>query len=286
MKTIGLSTALIGALAALAGAALSQPAPVPAPNMPDGRSADELKAGAPPEGAPIAKGVPKGPGSLTGVWYNDKFRSSAKFAPPDLVGRTKAGDLPPMLPWAAALQLKRYQDALAGHPYATSKSRCMPAGLPMSMLSPGTLGLKIIEEPRMVTVLIEELNNYRQIRLNAPQPPADDIDPSYLGHSVAKWEGDTLVVDTIGFNDQTTLDMLGLPHTDALHVTERMRRISMDRLEIQTTIDDPKTFTHPWQWPRRTLKLAPDGDLKEYLCANQRNGSVNGVTTVTMPGAH
>ena len=282
-KTIGAALAAV-ALSAAAGLAVAQsPAsPLLPPRVPDGRALDELKAGAPPEGAPVAKGVPRGPGSLAGVWYNDKFRSSARYPPQDMVARTKDGDLPPMLPWAAALQTSRFEAAVAGHPFAASKSRCLPAGLPMMMFGPSTLGLKIIEEPKMITVLFEELNNFRQIHLDGTHPA--ELDPSYMGHSVGRWEGDTLVVDTIGFNEDTTLDFMGLPHSDALHVTERFRRVSRDRLEIQVTIDDPKTFTRPWQWPRRTLKLAPDGDLKEYLCANQRNGAVGGTTGVSLQG--
>jgi len=87
-----------------------------------------------------------------------------------------------------------------------------------------------------------------------------------MGDSVGKWEDDALVIDTVGFNDKTWLDANGLPHSDALHVVERLRRIDHDTLRVDYTIDDPKVYTKPWN-AEKLFDLKPDWRIKEYVCA-------------------
>ena len=234
------------------------PAANKAPYM-DARIKEEIAAGAPALGAPIPKGTPRGPGSLRGVWYPAGTGGA---------DHTVDGDPIPMMPWVKAAMDKRASDAKAGHPYAGSKSRCLPAGLPQEMTGPKTLGLRIIEEPKIVTVLIEEMTNFRQIFLDAKHSP--DAIPSYQGDSVGHWEGDTLVVESTTFNPD--VDVGGRPHSPEARTIERMRRIAPDWIEYYITIDDPKAYTKPWTMPRRTLKREP-WNIYEYICTNQRNGT-------------
>jgi hypothetical protein len=86
-----------------------------------------------------------------------------------------------------------------------------------------------------------------------------------MGHATGKYDGDALVIDTVGFNDKTWLDPMGLPHSDALHVIERMRRVDHDTLEDQITIDDPKAYTKPWT-ATKIFKRKPDWQIQEYVC--------------------
>jgi hypothetical protein len=96
-----------------------------------------------------------------------------------------------------------------------------------------------------------------------------DLDPTYNGDSVGKWDGDTLVVDTIGFNDVTWIDHVGLPHTDALHVVERIRRVDHDTLVDDFTIEDPKAYTKPFT-ASQTYHLKPGWEIAEYVCDNNK----------------
>jgi hypothetical protein len=107
---------------------------------------------------------------------------------------------------------------------------------------------------------------FRQIFLDG-RKPVKDPEPRFMGYSSGKWEGDTLVVETVGFNDQTWLDVMGHPHSDALRVIERFRRRDTGHLEIEIMIDDPKMYTKPITYtPKATL--VPDEDLLEYFCAD------------------
>jgi hypothetical protein len=131
------------------------------------------------------------------------------------------------------------------------------------------LPIEILVTSGKVTMLLEEFNNYRQIFLDEQHP--EDPDPSFMGHSVGRWEGDTLVIDTVGLTDRTTLDPVGTPHSDQLHLVERLRRISANKLELVVDFEDSKTFTRPWQ-TTTTFEAVPDMRLAEGLCENNRNG--------------
>ena len=226
------------------------------------------------------------PGRLTGVWISARFggpgRLEAGSLNPQIV-KTADGKVPPLQPWAMEVALKRLQDAKDGHPSATAKGKCLPAGLPASMSPPAALPLQILETPGQITILFEEFSTHRVIHMNTKH--LDDPDPGYFGDSVGHWEGDTLVVDTIGITDRTTIDNGGVPHSDQLHVVERFHRVGPDMLEIESTLDDPKAFTAPWKVVSR-LKLVPDGRLQEYYCDNDRNRpDESGKTTVVLPTA-
>ena len=141
--------------------------------------------------------------------------------------------------------------------------RCLPAGVPNGDLVPEPH--KIAQMPGLVVMLYENNTNFRQIFTDGRKLP-DDPQPAWTGYSVGKWEGDALVVDTAGFNDQGWLDAFGLTHSDALHVTERFHRRDFGHLEQQITIDDPKAYTRPFTI-KVTQRLLPDTDLLENYCA-------------------
>ncbi len=162
---------------------------------------------------------------------------------------------------------KRTQDAKDGHPYAFTKSRCLPAGMPSAMFTPPQLPFQIIEEPNQITVLFEEFSVFRIIRMNEAHDP--DADPSFMGDSVGHWEGDTLVVDTVAVSQETTLRGV-IPHSDKLHLVERIRRSGPGTLEIEVTADDAKTFDGPWVL-RDSFQRVPRLRLTEYICTNDRN---------------
>jgi hypothetical protein len=98
-----------------------------------------------------------------------------------------------------------------------------------------------------------------------------DPNPAWFGYSIGKWEGDTFVVETTGFSDQSWLDNGGHPHTDALHLTERFRRRNFGSLELEVTVDDPKAYTKPWKSVTVHFELLPDTELIEHLCENEKD---------------
>ena len=240
-----------------------------APAYMDKRYQAELKAGAPSEGAPIPAGTPRGPGSLAGVWFNADLpqASAAGTGVDDEPVLTAEGAPVPLQPWATKIMVERAADEADGHPYADAHSRCLPAGIPEMMLEPRLAGIRILEDPRSVTVLFEQFNNWRQIFITDRHRA--DAEPAYMGDSIGHWDGDVFVVETT--NIDRAVEVEGFPHTEALRVIERFRRVSPDRLELKVTVEDPGAFTRPWSLPRRTLKLDPDAKLPEALCTNRRN---------------
>jgi hypothetical protein len=141
--------------------------------------------------------------------------------------------------------------------------RCLPHGVPDAMLVQ-VVPFKILQMPGEVAILYEVFNHFRQIFTDGRMLPKV-TSPAWMGYSVGKWEGDTLVVDTIGYNDQSWLDDGGHPHTDALHTTERFRRPDAGHMVMRLTIDDPKTYTKPWT-VTVPFNLLPDSELMEMIC--------------------
>ena len=128
---------------------------------------------------------------------------------------------------------------------------------------------KIVQTPTLIVVLGEDLS-YRQIFMDG-RPLPTDPNPSFMGYSVGRWDGDTLVVESIGFKERTWLDWAGHPHSEKLHLTERWRRMDFGRLEIEETFTDPEFYNEPLS-VKVTGTLVPDTDLLEYVCAeNERD---------------
>ena len=164
----------------------------------------------------------------------------------------------PFQPWAAELFKQRQANKMRDNPMI----RCLPAGVPR--LSAYSHPYKIVQTADLIAILYESQTLFRQVFLDGRAHPADP-EPTWLGYSVGKWEGDTLVVETIGFNDKTWLDGLGHPHSEAMKVTERFRRRDVGHMEIEIVIDDPKAYTQQIRYVQ-PQELLPDGDLIEYIC--------------------
>jgi hypothetical protein len=124
--------------------------------------------------------------------------------------------------------------------------------------------LQIVQVPGEVLMIFEYDHFIRAIYTDG-RPHPKDLDPTWMGDSIGKWEGDTLLVDTIGFNDKTWLDMVGHPHSEALHLSERIRRVDHDTLQDDLTINDPKAYTKPWSG-QQIFELKPSWRLGEYIC--------------------
>jgi Carboxypeptidase regulatory-like domain len=223
----------------------------------DGVMADNPNAGTPGE-IPFlyqraeAK-APSGPAPKTADGRPDL--SGMWFPGPDL-----EPEVPSFQPWAAAEAKKR-----ASRPGDDPRALCLPTGVArMHALDLA----KFIQTPDLLVVLVElSVPGARQIFLDGrPHPP--NVQPTWLGHSVGRWENDTLVVDTIGFNDKGWLDG-SRPQTEQLHVVERFRRLDLGHMELEITIDDPGAYTKPWK-VRRLLQLAVGEEIMEYVC-NENN---------------
>jgi hypothetical protein len=164
----------------------------------------------------------------------------------------------PLQPWAAALYRERIENNGKDHPGV----RCLPSGIPEKDNIPD--GLKIVQTPDLVILLHDSRTIFRQIFTDG-RPLPTNAQPTWQGYSIGTWQGDTFVVETIGQNGKTWLDMRGLPGTEDLRVVERFTRPTIGRMEILVTIDDKKAYTKPWD-ARLTWALVPDTDLIESIC--------------------
>jgi hypothetical protein len=173
----------------------------------------------------------------------------------------KAGEIQP---WAAAL----YKERADNFRRDSDGIKCLPPG-PKAGIAGGGLPMKIVQTPSLIVILYEYETIYRQIFIDGRSLPMDP-NPTWMGYSVGHWEGDTLVATTAGFNDRTTLDLAGHPHTEALRVTERFRRPEAGHITLEVTLDDPQAYTRPWTLPI-DLDLVPDSELIEYVCENERD---------------
>lgn len=182
---------------------------------------------------------------------------------PDLSGLWETGpkyetDFTPADAHSWALAKSRERQA---NPAADGWSTlCLPPGPMITFSGP----LKIVQAPEAVTILYEVPNNFRQVFTDGRALP-NDPNPTWQGYSIGQWDGDTFVVETIGFNDKSWVGRPGFPHTEALRVTERYRRRDFGHLDVQTTFDDPKAFTRRWT-VNTELVFHPDTEMLEYVC--------------------
>jgi hypothetical protein len=192
-------------------------------------------------------GAPKG--EKNGVW-TPRFGISDPIAKYETV---------PFQPWAKAVYDDRQRHELEPH------TRCKPSGAARQFLTPyGVEFVEIEELGRMMIFDIGGPHTYRTIYMDGRSHP-DVITPSNYGHSIGWWEGDTLVVDTVGYNEDFWLDRRGLPHTDKLHTIERFTRANKDTIDYKITIDDPNTYTKPYEGGFN-LGLDAETELFEYVC--------------------
>ena len=190
-------------------------------------------------------------------------------------------DQVPLQPWARALTNYRHSLALASEPY----TRCKPAGGPRQFMSP--YGLEIVELPDTQRIYVFNISNaqsYRTIYMDGRAHPQKLV-PSYLGHSIGRWDGDTLVIDSIGFSEDAWMNRDGLPHTTQLHLTERMTRLNFDTINYEVTIDDPGAYTAPWT-SGYTLAWSKGLQLFEYVCQENNispESMTGGLTSAIAP---
>ena len=217
--------------------------PTAIPRSPDGKP--NLSAPAPR--------LPDGKPDLSGIWN-----------PPAGYIRNLARDWKeevPFQPWAKSL----YDERAAGLYWKDEPdANCLPQGVPKILVAPAPW--RIVQTPRIIFFVHEAFNLWWQVFTDGRQfIPHDDIAPTWHGYSTGKWDGDTLVVDTRGFNGKVWLDQLGKPSTEALHVTTRFRRKDFGHMDIQIAIDDAKAYTKPWAVAVEVSLLA-DTELMEFIC--------------------
>ena len=162
----------------------------------------------------------------------------------------------PLRPEAAAIVKQRKTNAKE-----VPRAQCLPGSVPFGML---VFSFKIIQTAQEMVILSEINDPPRQIHMDG-RPLPKDPDPTWMGYSVGHWEGDTLVVDTIGLNDRAWLDVFGHPRSESMHITERYHRRDVGHMDLEITFDDPTYYTR--QFTLKTgLTLLPDSDLIENVC--------------------
>jgi hypothetical protein len=217
--------------------------------------------------ADLSAPVPRagdGKPDLSGIWSTDPgyFMDLAKDLKPEDIG---------MMPWALALEREREADDHQGDPLA----HCMPPGVPRIDTSNNGAALhpmKIVQTRSLIVLLYETSANstFRQIFLDG-RPLPKDPQPTWLGYSVGRWEGNTLVVETTGFNGRAWLDTRrGHPQTEAARVIERFTRRDFGHMTIEITIDDPKAYSKTWT-AKLPYTLLPDTELIETFCENEKD---------------
>ena len=206
------------------------------------------------------------PRNFEGVWWLQGYEYMLGPQP---------GVAPPLKPEYMRVLERRIRAKNRGTPEADASTQCLPHGMPRLMESP--YPIEIVQTPGRMTFLHEVAHNIRRIWLNRPH--LKHIEPTYMGDSVAHWEGDTLVVDTIGLNDRTFIDDEGSSHSTQIHTIERYRKVDGgSKLELTLTVEDPVTLEHPYSY-RRLYHWRPDIRPQEYICEeNNRNAPVDGVT--------
>jgi len=172
----------------------------------------------------------------------------------------KAADVP-FQDWARALYNYRVGKLTADDPHV----RCKPSGGARLFHTP--YGFELVDMPELQRIYMIEVggpHTWREIYMDGREHPKD-LDPSYLGHSVGHWEGETLVVDTVGYNERFWISREGPPHTELLHFVEHFTRLDYDTLKYEATIDDPGAYTKPWSggW---FIRWTPGEEMYEYMC--------------------
>jgi hypothetical protein len=228
----------------LAGGAPAQWLNFPTPGVP------RTAAGKPNLSAPAPR-TADGKPDFSGVWL------PATGYTTNLAKDLKPGDVS-LQPWAEAL----YNHRLANEGKEDPQAYCVLSGVPREHVVP--YPFKIMEPPGEIVILYEALHSYRQIYMDGRALPKDP-NPAWMGYSVGHWDGDTLVVESKGFQENNWLDNSGHPGTESLRLTERLHRRDFGHIDLEMTIDDPKAYKKPW-----TVNLVftanPDTDLIEYVC--------------------
>jgi hypothetical protein len=216
--------------------------------------------------SPAALRAQTAPLDLSGVWapYRGGRGDDPSLAPPP------AGAIVLKAPYAERYEARRAleQEAVArGEPLATDAVFCMPYGMPR-MMSVALYPMEIIQRPQQITIVTEAFSEVRRVYMNEPQLPAEEVPPGYYGHSVGRWEGETLVIDTIAIKESVP-GYQGMPHSDRMRITERIRLIAPDVLHDTFTIEDPVTLERPVTYTHAYRRM-PGYKMVEFVCENNR----------------
>jgi hypothetical protein len=207
----------------------------------------------------------------TGLWEGAEPLATNPKNYESVAGRPRPGlvDLTviPLQPWGQALLDARHARSLADEPYA----RCKPSPAARSF---GTAyGIEVMNIPGTDRIYLFQTggaHSYRVIYIDGRSHPAT-VEPSAFGHSIGWWDGDTLVIDTIGIDESAWLERWALPHTDRLHTIERVTRLDLNTLKYELTVDDPGAYTAPWT-SGYTLRWTPNVETFEYVCQQNNYG--------------
>ena len=268
MKTWLSAAGVIALVAAISPSLSAQWPAYPTPGVP--KTAD----GKPDLTAPAPRTL-DGKVDLSGVWTNvrtagrgGRGQPAVPPAPPASgppvgnfgnAGANFPGGLP-FQPWALELQKKRQADRSKDNPDAL----CLPMGF-LQFHGHG-MPRKMVQNPQVIVILYEANGGMLEIFTDGRPLPTNDPNPWWYGYSTGKWEGDTLVVESIGFRDDGWLDIIGSPLTEEAKLTERFRRVNFGNLEIDVTVDDPKAYTKPWT-VRYNQQIVLDREMMEFVCA-------------------
>jgi len=202
---------------------------------------------------------------FSGAWgpYRGGRGADPKLAPPP------ATPLAMKPEYAKAYEARRAAEAAAnsrGEPLATASSACVPYGMP-SMMSVAVYPIEVIQTPKQVTIIAEAFSEVRRVYIGKMQQKIDDVPPGYYGRSVGRWEADTLIIDTVGIKESVQYQRM--PHSDQMHITERMRLVAPDVLHDQITIEDPVVLEKPYSYTLAYRRM-PDYEMVEFVCDNNR----------------
>ncbi len=255
VSPIVIMVAILG-LAPILSAQISQPA-----------GATQPQAAASDSTAPLSH-------DLSGIWMQYPGGGASGIPGMNTVDPSKR---PPLTPWGKA-KFDAAKPLLGPRAVPGQENnpslRCDPDGPPKLLNLPNPF--EIVQIPGRVLMFFELEHIWREIWTDG-RPLPKDPDPSYLGYSVGHWEGDTFVVDTIGFNDKLWDDSYGDPRSDATHLIERYRRLNHDTLELQIIIDDPKAYTKTWVSPPKLHKLEPGWEIAEWFCVLDEESAYDNV---------
>jgi hypothetical protein len=213
---------------------------------------------------PAAASAPAPVHDLSGVWNMHSTPAQRKYT-----GSTYTAVPPEMTAWGTEKYMA-YKPSNGPRTHSLKETDdpvlrlCLPPGTPRIYLQP--FPFQIVQTPKEMIMIFEYDHTVRQIFMDG-RPHPEDITPTYMGHSIGKWEGDTLVVDTVGFNDKTWLDRDGHPHSDQLHVVERFHRVDNDNMQIDITMEDPKVLVKPWK-TQLNFQFKPGWDIMELACTD------------------
>jgi hypothetical protein len=222
--------------------------------------------------------APNDPHNLNGMW---EFFANI---PGQGIYATPSKTPPPMTPWAKA----KYDEAKPGYgPKAQAGGndpilKCFPTGIPRIIFFPQPL--EIVQTPERIFMFFEREHEWRQIWTDGRSHPKN-MEPTWMGDSIGKWDGDTFVVDTVGLTEKSWLDFYGDPHSDDMHLIERYKRVDYDSLTLQVIVEDPKAYTSTWVGDTKTYKLlkGKKAYMDELPCIPEEEDSFT--NRIRMPAA-